>query len=498
VAETADDHSLHRAPRALAWSFANALASRLGTFAIGIAMARMLGPREFGTFAVAYLALMAALSFNELGVSLAIVRWDRDPSELAATVTTIAVVMSVVVAGGIWVVAPAFSQAMGDPGATDVVRVLGLTVIVSGVVATPAALLQRTFRQRERLIADQVNVWAGALTSLAAVLAEQGAMSLAIGRVVGSLAGAVLLLRYSPLPWRLGLRRPLLRPLLAFGVPLAGSSIVVFALGYVDQLVAGRDLGTLELGYYALAVNLAAWPLTIFSVPLRSVAPAVFARLRGDRPATFASLARLVGVLASATMPVCFLLAGGSAAIVRFVYGVAWQPAALVLISLGALAGCRILIELLYDFVVVVGSAQSILRIQVVTLLITVPAVVVGSRIGRGPGIAAAQLGVAVVVVFPLYLTHLRGLGMTISSLLRPLVLPAIASIAASGLGYVASERWDSAGYGAIAAGLIALVCAALLLVRQREALRELQSVLRQDRRDPGLEPGPASERDSE
>ena len=52
---------------------------RFGTLAIGIALARLLGPEAFGTFAVATVALLAMLSFNELGVSLAIVRWADDP-----------------------------------------------------------------------------------------------------------------------------------------------------------------------------------------------------------------------------------------------------------------------------------------------------------------------------------------------------------------------------------------------------------------------------------
>ena len=49
------------------WSFANTVVARFGTLAIGIVLARLLGPEEFGTFAVAFVALMAILSFNELG-----------------------------------------------------------------------------------------------------------------------------------------------------------------------------------------------------------------------------------------------------------------------------------------------------------------------------------------------------------------------------------------------------------------------------------------------
>ena len=79
------------AGRALAWSLTNTMVGRVGTVAIGVVLARILGPDEFGTYAVAFVALIALLSFNELGVSLAIVRWPGHPATIAPTVTTISV-----------------------------------------------------------------------------------------------------------------------------------------------------------------------------------------------------------------------------------------------------------------------------------------------------------------------------------------------------------------------------------------------------------------------
>src|SRR5829696_2884899 len=102
-----------RAGRALGVNLVNTMASRLGTLAIGIALARILGPEEFGTFAVALLALMAVLSFNELGVSLAIVRWPSDPREIAPTVTTLCMLSSVIFFLLAVALAPTFCAAMG-------------------------------------------------------------------------------------------------------------------------------------------------------------------------------------------------------------------------------------------------------------------------------------------------------------------------------------------------------------------------------------------------
>lgn len=184
-------------------------------------------------------------------------------------------------------------------------------------------------------------------------------------------------------------------------------------------------------------------------------------------------------------MPVCLLLAGGASAIVRFVYGPAWEPAAPVLMSLGALAACRILFELLYDFSVVVGSTHGILRIQILTLIASVPALIVGSRVAAGPGIAAAQLCVALLVTLPLYLIHLSGLHIPRLSILRRLALPGLVSVVGCVVGWWLSERSGNVALGAGACGVISVVCAALLLVGQRARLRMLHSILEKGTPDP-------------
>src|SRR6478672_13061949 len=106
------------ATSALGWSLLNTAVARFGTLGIGIVLARLLGPDSYGSFAVAMVALLAVLTVNELGVSLAIVRWREDPSRIAPTVTTISILSSAALCVAGLAVAPWFADRMGDPGAT--------------------------------------------------------------------------------------------------------------------------------------------------------------------------------------------------------------------------------------------------------------------------------------------------------------------------------------------------------------------------------------------
>ncbi|GAT86797.1 PST family polysaccharide transporter [Paenarthrobacter nicotinovorans] len=461
--------------RAFVISVVNAFITKLGTIGIGIALARLLGPEEFGTYAVAFIALVAVLSFNELGVSLAIVRWPGDPKEIAATVTTISVVCSVLLFGLSYAVAPLFTAAMGNEAATDVVRALAFCIVLNGLVATPAALLQRNFRQGQRMVIDQVNVWLGAGVSLILVIAGMGAMSLAVGRVLASLVAAVLFLVYSPLPYRFGFSPLSAKQLLAFGLPLAGASAVVFAVGYVDQLIAGRLFGPVVLGFYVMAFNMAGWPSSLLSQPLRSVAPPTFARLQ-DRPDDMrAALLAMIGAVSAMVLPVSAVMVGCALPLVKVVYGEAWAPAGMALMWLAPLTVLRILHELLYDYLVVLGSSLSILNVQLVALIALVPALLAGGALAGMPGLAAAPVLVALLVTSPLYLRALRKAGVPLLAVGKRLGLPTVmAALTAAGC-YAITRFLDSPVVAVLVSTGLGVVAMAAIMGLRRQDLRDVR-----------------------
>jgi PST family polysaccharide transporter len=492
-----------KASRALGVSFTNTALAKLGTTGVGIALARMLGPHAFGTYAVAFVALRVVINLNDLGVSLAIVRWPGDPREITPTVTTISLVTSLMLYAGCYFGAPGYSAAMGAPDAANVVRVLAIVVVVDAVVATPVGLLQRHFRQDQRMIADQVNVWLGTGITLLLAIFKFGAMSLAIGRLAGCLAALVLLVIFSPLPLRLGFNREKARPLLRFGLPLAGSGVIVFAVGNVDQLIVGRTLGVTALGFFVLACNLSSWPVTMFSQPVRSVAPPTFARLRDADPAAMpGGVLTAAGVLATVSLPVCLLLSGAAWPAIGFVYGPQWLPAARPLVWLSALAALQILFELSYDYFVVLGKSRVVFTMQLVWLVVLIPALVAGALLDGTWGLALAEAIVAAVLTLPWYLRELQHVGVRARALAGRLRLP-LAGAALAGLVAAAAARLAPSDFTALlASGVATLAIIAALGYHVRGDLARLRQRKRAqpasmvapapiDRHDPGDATGP-------
>ena len=463
------------AAKALGWTFISTALSKLGTIGIGIVLARMLGPHAFGTYAVAWVALLAMLSLNDLSVSLAIVRWPGDPAEIAPTVTTLAVTGSLAMYAVCFFGAPAYASAMGAPAATAVVRVLTLSVVLDGLVCTPVGLLDRSFRQDRRMIADQVNGWLGALVSIALAWAGLGAMSLAVGRITGAVAAAVLYIAFSPEPLRFGFDRTRARALLKYGTPLAGSTVVVFAVTNVDQLVVGHVLGATALGFYVLALNLATWPVTMFSLPVRNVAPAAFSRLQHDHQAMRTAFVSAAALLCAVALPICLVIGGSAKPLIMFAYGARWLPASRVLLWLSVLAALTIFFQLTYDCFVVLARTRVVFTVQLGWLLALLPALVVGAHFDGIVGVGMAEAAVAGGVILPWYLHELKGAGILRRVLGARLWLP-LAGAAAAGLAAAGAARMFPNDLVALAvSGVAGLAVVGLLVFRMRAPLMQLR-----------------------
>jgi PST family polysaccharide transporter len=427
----------------LGWSFLNNVVGRLGNFLSGIIVVRLLTEAEFGTFAVAMLVLQILLSMNELGVSVAVVRHQGDVAEIAPTVATLSIVSSTLLGAGAFFAAPAAAEALGAPGATWIIRVMAIGVLIDGVVSVPNALITRALQQRKRLVIDTVAFLVGTPFTITLAALGYGAWSLAWGALAGSLITGSLALLWAPARFAPGWDRAVVPGLLRFGIPLAGSSLVLLLLLNVDYIVVGHTVGAAELGIYVLAFNVCSWPISVVTSSIRRVMLAAFARMHEHHEETGREgFARVFGLLLAVTLPICACLAVFAPAVIHVLYGARWGAAAEPLRFLAVLALGRMLVELTYDFLAALGRGSSTLWLHLAWLGALIPAMIIGCRAGGITGAALAHAVVVVVVVVPLVLLQLRSAG------IRPAVLMVAAARPLAGTAAVLA-------IGAAMAGLV-------------------------------------------
>jgi O-antigen/teichoic acid export membrane protein/O-antigen ligase len=407
------------------WSLINTIVIRAGTFITGVVLARgLLGPRDWGVYAIGLTALAVLLSANELGVSLAIVRWDGDVRRFAPTVLTMSVASSTALYLLLFVLAPTVARALGASDATEMLRVLGISVIVDGIACVPYGLLTRTFAQRRRMGIDLANFLATTALTLVLAIAGDGAMSFAWGSLAGNavaLAGCALA---APGMLRPGWNREQARRLLAFGLPLAGASLLVLAMLNTDSIVVGATLGPVQLGLYQIAFNISSWPVRVISEAARRVSLAGFSRVADSPKALAASFGNGLSLLMAASVPPCVLLVALPKPLINFVYGGQWTGASGALRFLAVLGLLRIAYELAYDCLVATGGRRALIGVQGWWLAALIPVLIFAARSRGIAGVGFGHVLVAGPLVAPLFVWALARAGIPVRTVLGACARP--------------------------------------------------------------------------
>jgi O-antigen/teichoic acid export membrane protein len=455
--------------RGLAWSTLSSTMLRLGSLLVGVVLARLLAPEDFGVYAIALAVQSVLMTLADLGMSVDLVR-APDPVRRAPTVATVSLVSGIVLALVMTLTAGPAAALMGAPNATDVIMVLSWTIVVSAAGVVPYAKLQREFDQRSLFICSLVDFAVGTTTTIALVKLGMGPMALAVGRVVAQSAATALQFFITRVRPRFGFDRAIARSALVFGIPLAGANFLSWALLNIDNVVISRVAGLTALGLYVLAFNISSWPMTVIGQAIRSVSLAGFshAAQRDDDRALLTGL----GLTWAVALPVGVLLAALARPLVVLLYGERWSSSAAVLAALGFFGALRVVLDLFATYLMARGAARPVLYVQILWFVALIPAVAAGAHWMGINGAGWAHVAVATVLILPAYAVALRRLGVPMSGLVRAMWLPMAASVPTWWLAHTVATQIDEPILALALGG--ALGCAAYVAIVYRWARRLL------------------------
>lgn len=429
--------------RGLAWGALSTVVLRLSNMLVGIVLARLLAPQQFGVYAVALTVQGILITVTDLGLSADLVR-AHEPLRREPTVALLSLMSGIVLASVMIATARPVAQALGGAQAAPVIMVLAFTIVVAGAGVVPFARMQRAFQQKQLFYTSAVDFTIGTLVTVALVLHGWGPMALAVGRVVAQPCATALQFILTRCRPRFGFDRALAGSALAYGLPLAGANLLSMALLNVDNVVVVRLTGATALGYYVLAFNVASWPMTAIGQTVRPVALAAFSRLHRDDVSPGASLSVSVRLTWPIAVVAAIVLMATSIPLVAVLYGGRWLPAAPVLAALATFGALRVVFDLFATFLMARGATHHVMWIQGIWLVALVPAMIVGAHWWGLPGAGWAHVAVGAVVVMPAYLWAGQRAGAAAVSVLRAMAPPVLGAIPAYLAAWAAMQGIES------------------------------------------------------
>jgi O-antigen/teichoic acid export membrane protein len=379
---------------ALGWKLVSQVVAQGSRVAVGLTLAHLLTPNQFGLAAMAIAFSGLAMILSDPALTAALVRrktiTEADRSTVFWTTLAAGVVCT---AAGIALSGP-IASFFSEPAIRNLVAVESLCFVLVALSATQVALMTREMAFKGLELRDAVGNIVGAAVAIALAFAGYGPWAI-IGQSLASVTLATLLL------WHFSTWRPTwtfsrrsLRECGSFGSKMFGARLLSYLNLNGDNLLIGRFLGSASLGLYAIAYNVMFAPLARLTAPVQAVLIPAFARLQDDLPRlgqAWLRGARLTGAISTPGFVGMIVVAPD---FVPVVLGDRWSDAVPVL-QLLCWAGILQSVEALqWSVLQSCGKAGTLLRYTAVSTTANVAAFGVGLHwgiVGVAAGFAIAR-----------------------------------------------------------------------------------------------------------
>lgn len=315
----------------LIWRFLERCGAQGVSFVVSIVLARLLAPEAYGIIALvtAFTAILNVFVNSGLGTAL-IQKKDADDLDFS-TVFYFNVVMCLVLYGLLFLAAPLVAAFYEMPELTPLVRVLGLTLVISGVNNIQQSYVSKTMQFKRFFFSTLGGTIFSAVVGIAMAYMGYGVWALVGQSLANNLANTAIL--WFTVKWRpkrifSWLR---LKGLFSYGWKLLAAALINTAYTKIRQLLIGKLYTSGELAYYNKADQFPHLVVTNINTSIDSVLLPAMSAEQNDPERVKAMTRRAIKTSSYTMWPMMFGLAAVAEPMIRLLLTEKWLPCVLYL-----------------------------------------------------------------------------------------------------------------------------------------------------------------------
>lgn len=469
--------------RSAAWYASTRVWMGLLQWGVGILLARLLMPKDYGLFAMAISVVAVLELLQSLGLGVSIVqRQDLKRKHHNAIFWTM-FALSVGIALIATVAASVAAHVYSEPRLIWMVRLLAISFIFDSFGMVPYNLLTKEIEFRGRSLAEGCAVVVSSLVALALGYFGFAFWALVVAHVIRSLVrsvGMALACRWWP-GFEVSFEK--MREIVTFGLRVTGAHVIQVLAGTVQTGILGRSLGAGDLGIYSMAGSLGKRnPLHKVSTSvLNQLSLPVFSKLQHDDAYLRRHFLKLSKYLAAIAIPLQLGMALVAQDMVLLLLTAKWI-AIVPFVRIFSVGGILDIMPLpSTPLLTARGKSKLLVRLAMFHATVVTLAYFVGSHWGL-MGVAVAWFGSFTVVRTVLLWLSLREIEVPFRQYFAAIAPPVLAALGMTavvllvqpfvpGLPGSVERLALTVGAGAVAYGL-------LLLLLDRSFGRELKGIL--------------------
>jgi teichuronic acid exporter len=412
------------------WTAVGSYSHYIFAFIVSAILARLLVPADFGVVSMVLVYTGFVDLLAEFGISATVVQKRYLDRKGLSTVFWFALLIGLLLTGVSILIAPVIEAFFDFDGLRVVVQVMSIKLLLVSLGTVPQGLLQKRLAFKKIAVIEILTTILSGLIGIVLAFLGWGYWALVLQGIslrAFRVLGYFMSTKWLPL---FTLERESLKDVIGFSGNLLGFRVINYWARNADNLLIGRFLGSVQLGFYNQAYTLMMYPIRMLTSIVNPAIQPVFATAQDEPQKIAPTYLLLLEMIALITFPLGVFLHLFAGPVIRVLWGNQWDASIPIFEVLAFLTMIQPVISTSGSVFVARNKAKLLFRLGAVTSLIIIGGIASGLSFGL-VGVAAGYAIAYGALAFPLTFYFLaQTIDVKLTQMLAIFIKPALIALA--------------------------------------------------------------------
>ena len=326
-----DDNLKKQTKVGLYWKFADQFSNYGVQFVVGIFMARMLSPDDYGITALPAVFMMVGGIFASAGFGQAMIRKVDLTEKDLSTAFYYSLIVGVIIYLLLYFTAPLIASFYNIPVLTPLLRVTALSFIYGPIGTPQQILLQRRLDFKTPTIVGVLARIISGVVGIYMAYHGYGVWALTISALIAGVSGQLIVMYFVRWYPKTGWSNESFKYLWGFGNKYMISQVLDTLYNNITPVIIGKFFSTADLGMYNRAQGYARMPSQNVHGVISNVTFPVLSKIQGDEEKLAHAYIKMLKVTGYVVFPMMFGLAALAKPLIIVMITEKWLPCVIML-----------------------------------------------------------------------------------------------------------------------------------------------------------------------
>ena len=372
----------NKALNGLLWNFIDNFSVQISQFAIGIVLARILSPNDFGLIGMLTIFITISQWFVSSGFGQALIRKKDCTQADYSTVFFFNILSGILLYIVLFFSSGFISDFFNEPELKPLLKILGISLIIIGFTIIQQTQLTKRLDFKLQTRISIISSITSGIIGIALAYMGYGAWSLVYKSLIEYFIRSFLLWKYNS--WRPSLifDKIAFKELFSFGSKLMLRGLIYSIFNNLYYVIIGKYFSTADLGFYTRAEQFNRMPSSNINKVINKVSYPVLSELQHDDKALKAVYKKIFMSLVFISSISMLILGAIAKPLILTLLGEKWLPSVPILQLLCFVGLLYPLCDFNLTILKVKGKSGLILKLEIVKRVLSIPVIIMGITYG--------------------------------------------------------------------------------------------------------------------